>query len=343
MKYAIAMYRAGFQVAADDCNHESAKKLGLICPFCKEAVFLRQGSAYPRSGKNVLVSASFAHYHSDEPTAKQCELRAVRKEGKDYLAYLDAESKNQRLKLFNDHLWAMLANQIKISRQELTYVQKYFGRKNLGRFSREMAKCWREREVDGLNYAVIVKTIEDLKKRRTEAALTVDTSSQEIVPVSSEGICELPKPADFAEGLGPQTVFVQSEKVSDPKILTDFLKSPAIPQAKEAIERERIRTHLAWISGVDEKLHLSICHEICSFLGTRTAGYAWEKICTTSLRDLHGKLPDMKPAYLAHTELFRDGMMWWIAVYIAYSHWLEEINKRGDWQEYGPDSCQIRP
>lgn len=110
MRYSISMYRGGFQIDAENCDHTSAKNLGLICPFCKEAVFYRSGSKYSNANKTVTVKPSFVHYaiDGDELTAGiECENRAKRQEGIDYLARLEIESKNQRLKLYNDHLWDM--------------------------------------------------------------------------------------------------------------------------------------------------------------------------------------------------------------------------------------------
>ena len=101
MKYAKSMYRAGFIVDAEDCDYDSAKDLGLVCPFCSEALFLRRGHL---RGKSSYVEAAFCHYHTDDPMADVCELRAQRPEGQAYIAKVDAESRQQRLEIYNKRL-----------------------------------------------------------------------------------------------------------------------------------------------------------------------------------------------------------------------------------------------
>ena len=331
MKYAIAMYRAGFQVAADDCDHESAKKLGLICPFCKEAVFLRKGSYHERSGRQVSVPSSFAHYHSDDPTAQQCELRAKRQEGQEYLQRLEIESRNQRLKLFNNHLWEMFASQIGIGKAELSQVQKRFGRKGIGRFSRAMAKHWQKREAKGLNYDDVVKAIKDFKKRQTELYLKRAAIEDEELTSESASDFDIEGPVTLPDGIGPGMAY-GLVTVSDPILLADFANSPEFMKVKQSVERKRRQQQADWLFGVDKQLHLSICKEICSFLGTKTAGYAFEKLCMICLRDFRSRGYDIPADGLAHDEDAGNVIGWWISVYIANVHWLEEIKKRGDWQ-----------
>jgi len=64
MKYAKSMYFGGDIVFADECNYQSAQKLGLKCPFCDSAVFLRSESVRNVKGKLQLISPYFAHYSS---------------------------------------------------------------------------------------------------------------------------------------------------------------------------------------------------------------------------------------------------------------------------------------
>lgn len=112
MRYSISMYRGGFQVDSEDCDHQSAKKLGLVCPFCKEAVFFRSGSKYFKDGKQIEVKSSFVHYSidGDDLAGVECENRSKRQEGVEYLERLQIESKNQRLKFYNDHLWEIFTS-----------------------------------------------------------------------------------------------------------------------------------------------------------------------------------------------------------------------------------------
>lgn len=109
MKKAKSMYLIGEIVSADQCDYESSRKLGLVCPFCNEVVFLRASSMREttlRNGKRVTqeIPSYFAHYPSTF-NGFECENRALTKEGKAEIEKLVIESKNQRLKLFNDSLW----------------------------------------------------------------------------------------------------------------------------------------------------------------------------------------------------------------------------------------------
>lgn len=281
-------------MAAEDCDYESPKKLGLICPFCKEAVYLFRGSQYKkRSGQQISTSPGFSHYHSDDPMAQQCELRAKRKEGQEYLAHLEVESKNQRLKLFNDHLWKMIASQIGISRQTMLSTQKWIGMRRLTTFSRITAKRWQERESVGWNYEIVVETFETVKKYR-------DMLDEESTDCSLEN--------------------------------GDRSLTPVEMKSYEAFRDKRLKVQTKWLSAVDEKLHLAICKEICSFLGTRTAGYAMQKMCTFGLRYVQQNYPKMpRDEVLANYDFFFGDLMRGFAVLIAEPHWAEEITKRGNW------------
>lgn len=75
MLEARAMYRAGNLVKASDCDYDSARELGLICPFCDEPVFLCKPAIKQRqkSGKYYYTNAHFNHYPSGDITDYDCE------------------------------------------------------------------------------------------------------------------------------------------------------------------------------------------------------------------------------------------------------------------------------
>lgn len=102
------MYRGGILADASICDYESSRKLGLVCPFCSEAVFLRRGSEYDRNGKPVKISPAFCHYGIEGSTGEECELRSIRKEGERYLQNLEIQARNQRLELYNKRLWEVM-------------------------------------------------------------------------------------------------------------------------------------------------------------------------------------------------------------------------------------------
>lgn len=146
MRYSISMYRGGFQVDVETCDHTSAKNLGLICPFCKEAVFYRSGSKYVKDSKEISVKPSFVHYaiEGDELTAGvECENRAKRQDGIDYLKRLEIESKNQRLKLYNDHLWEivnLIGGRVEDANKRLKQINKTIPQKYRNLFVLESRK-----------------------------------------------------------------------------------------------------------------------------------------------------------------------------------------------------------
>ncbi len=254
------MYRAGLQVGADNCDYDSAKRLGIICPFCKEAVFLRRGNYHERSGRPVIVPNSFAHYGSDDLVAKQCELRAKRQEGIEYLDRLRAESKRQRLKLYNDHLWEMIAADRNISRQQLLQQRKWFGMKAITAFSKTVCRCWQKHQPSGANYGIIAEAV---------------------------------KAISTGEAL-------------------DLYRSPLV--------KEETQLQSIWMNNIDQALHLMICCEISDFLGTRTAGYALEKICAACLLLLRMQKPNLHPKNVTPEE-----MRLTIAGFIAGTHWLDQV------------------
>lgn len=120
------MYRGGFLVNAEQCDYESSRELGIICPFCSQAVFLRRGSFYDRNGKQIVAPPAFAHYKNDEPLADDCELRSVRKDGEEYLRQLDIDSHNQRLDLYNKRLWEIIKADMHVT--NLKSIDKEFGK-----------------------------------------------------------------------------------------------------------------------------------------------------------------------------------------------------------------------
>lgn len=113
MKYAKSMYRGGEIIDAEQSiSYKDYKELGLICPFCNAAVFYRSGSIQSRIDKNeqtaqVTIPPSFCHFKEKNP---ECELRAKRADGINYIDQLKAEAKGQRLELFNKHLWKIISD-----------------------------------------------------------------------------------------------------------------------------------------------------------------------------------------------------------------------------------------
>jgi len=108
------MYRGGLVVDANDCDYQSSRRLGIVCPFCSEAVYLKKSFQYIRDGKEITASAALCHYHSDSPTAQECELRSLRREGEEYIKSLETQARGQRLELYNKRLWDFIGKDMRI-------------------------------------------------------------------------------------------------------------------------------------------------------------------------------------------------------------------------------------
>ncbi len=100
MKLASSLYKGGELIDATEANYECSRELGMICPFCKEAVFL----AREHTRKNSNVRASWRHYKVSTQSTF-CEERALSVQGKEMLKQLQPEARGQRLKLFNRRFW----------------------------------------------------------------------------------------------------------------------------------------------------------------------------------------------------------------------------------------------
>lgn len=123
------MYFGGEIINASECDYESSKNLGLICPFCSSAVFVRSESVREAKGKLQLVRPYFAHYPSGLSDNWDCEKRSRSKQGREEIEQIKIQARNQRLRLYNAHLWRMIAEDRNISHQMLNKVRSQFGQR----------------------------------------------------------------------------------------------------------------------------------------------------------------------------------------------------------------------
>lgn len=122
---AKSIFFGGNIVEAKNCDYESSKKLGLICPFCNSAVFLR--SEFKREIKDKVqnVKKHFVHYHTER--ARDCEKRYLTKEGKKEIERIKTEARNQRLIFFNRYLWDMIKESSLSTNQKMNKVRSLIG------------------------------------------------------------------------------------------------------------------------------------------------------------------------------------------------------------------------
>ncbi len=141
MKIAKSMYLGGIEVFADQIeSYEDYKNLGLTCPYCNEAVFWRSRSEYKISSNKAVHRAScFAHFGSDtECVAKFAQLRKVCASELSQFK----ESKNQRLKIYNAHLWEMLNSSLEVHPKLIKKIEKIVGRSILEEFVKKTIDVW---------------------------------------------------------------------------------------------------------------------------------------------------------------------------------------------------------
>jgi hypothetical protein len=128
---AVSMYLGGAVVAASDCDYNSAKQLGLTCPFCKSAVFFKGEQVREQKGKLKYINSHFSHYKTGTPEDLDCEKRSHTKQGKEEIIRMRGEAKNQRLKLYNKHLWQMFMNDRNFTPKLLNNVTSLIGKDGL--------------------------------------------------------------------------------------------------------------------------------------------------------------------------------------------------------------------
>jgi hypothetical protein len=100
MEFAISMYKGGERVYAKDCDFNSYSELALLCPDCKQEVYLRKGK---------IIKPYFAHFRATNPKqAKQCKLRVSSDEHaietNEFIGY-----RGQRLEIFQQRFISMIS------------------------------------------------------------------------------------------------------------------------------------------------------------------------------------------------------------------------------------------
>lgn len=146
------MYLGGVLVRADEADHQTCKELGVICPLCSEAVFYRKGFVRKvnKDGevREEVVPPAFIHYKAQGDLPQSCENRIRTSEGKKILASIEATARNQRLELYNKHLWEMLARDRNFDSETLDRVRDLVGDRFLRSIGKEVKAYWRKETED---------------------------------------------------------------------------------------------------------------------------------------------------------------------------------------------------
>lgn len=112
MKYASSIVRGGELVDASECDYGSYKKLGLLCPECKDPVFLKSEGMRFLGEKEVKIGAHFSHFANKNPEqAKVCEKRVSGYTQSDIDRAI-SKGRGQRLKLLQRWFWDMFIHSL---------------------------------------------------------------------------------------------------------------------------------------------------------------------------------------------------------------------------------------
>lgn len=163
MLEAICMYFGGEIVSAADCDYETARSLGLICPFCKSAVFVRSESTRKVKSRVQLVRPYFAHYPTGSEQNWDCEKRSHTVQGREHLEQLKIQARNQRLRLYNAHLWGMFSDAHGIKPQHLNRVRSAVGEQWCEQTSILVRHEWSKALSDAYTY--IDAAVQDIQAR----------------------------------------------------------------------------------------------------------------------------------------------------------------------------------
>lgn len=134
MQYASAIYWGGDLIAAPECDYESYRNVGTICPYCGSAVHLVASSEkyLKASDRTINARAYFAHFKAGSD-GDDCEARSVSKYAAADREQMAIAAKNQRLKLFNNRLWDLLSEDRNINRRGLKNFRQGIGGAMIGR------------------------------------------------------------------------------------------------------------------------------------------------------------------------------------------------------------------
>lgn len=108
MKYAASMKYGGELIEAHSLGYDAYYHLGLLCPECKDTVYLRRATKRKTKDGVISLPAVFCHFPTKDPTlVSQCELRVSQYDEAE-LKKRKAKAKNQRSKMFARWFWQVL-------------------------------------------------------------------------------------------------------------------------------------------------------------------------------------------------------------------------------------------
>lgn len=150
MLEARSMYRAGNLISAKDCDFDSYKELGLICPFCNQPVFLVKPAFKQRqkTGATYYCQPHFSHYPGSDISDDDCEKRSQSTEGQNWIENIRIERRNQRLELFNLYFWDIIQSSNGYPKSPEKIVEKQIGVDQLIKIQSDIREWWNSHRED---------------------------------------------------------------------------------------------------------------------------------------------------------------------------------------------------
>lgn len=116
MKLASSIRFGGQLVDAADCGYQDYKALQLLCPACKQPVFLQGDSLRNLKDKTISIPAHFKHFPFVDPAlVADCEARVAKYDQKE-ITKRAVIARNQRLKTFQKYFWKLFINNVRCLR-----------------------------------------------------------------------------------------------------------------------------------------------------------------------------------------------------------------------------------
>lgn len=144
MKYAKSTYFGGAIIDANECDYSTtSRELGLTCPICDRAVFLK-------SWYSQKISTHFSHYKIEEDhLILDCENRIKTQAGMLIVAEIELLAKQKRLSIYNKILWQLIFKSSLFDKKDFLLLRKIVGQKKIKFHANDFRKEW-ERELETL-------------------------------------------------------------------------------------------------------------------------------------------------------------------------------------------------
>lgn len=171
MQFAASIRYGGQLIKAADADYNSYRHLGLICPECKNPVFVRaeHTRTATKSGESIKVGQSFAHFKAKDPAqVLACENRVAAYNRQD-LEKKASAAKNQRLKLLHRWFWDIYYRCFEIERRILDI--------NVGDNQRRFVE-YAHRVCDEPEMQLVIAGFRNMNEREREKMIVIDSHIQ---------------------------------------------------------------------------------------------------------------------------------------------------------------------